>query len=182
MTVVQVLTVNLLTDGLPAVALTRDPASEQTRRSGPRGHGTLFPRRLQLALALMGIAVGLTATAAYVIGRATEPAAAQTMAFATLACAELVLVFSIRSGTSAAWRAPHNPLLLTSVLVSFVLLMLSIYLAPLRDAFGTEPLGVAAAVMVAGLAVAPSALTETVKAVLRGRRGQSASGVTEEEM
>ena len=88
----------------------------------------------------MGIAVGLTATAAYVIGRATEPAAAQTMAFATLACAELVLVFSIRSGTSAAWRAPRNPLLLTSVLVSFVLLVLSIYLAPLRDAFGTEPL------------------------------------------
>ena len=85
MTVVQVLTVNLLTDGLPAVALTRDPASEQTLRSGPRGHGTLFPRRLQLALVLMGIAVGLTATAAYVIGRATEPAAAQTMAFATLA-------------------------------------------------------------------------------------------------
>ena len=85
MTVVQVLTVNLLTDGLPAVALSRDPASELTLRSRPRGQGTLFRRPLQLALVLMGIAVGLAATAAYVIGRATEPDAAQTMAFATLA-------------------------------------------------------------------------------------------------
>ena len=109
MTVVQVLTVNLLTDGLPAVALTRDPASGVTLRSRPRGHGTLFPRRLQLALVLMGIAVGLTSIAAYVIGRATEPDAAQTMAFATLALAELLLVFSIRSGTSPAWRAPPTP-------------------------------------------------------------------------
>ena len=44
MTVVQVLTVNLLTDGLPAVALSRDPASGLTLRARPRGHGTLFPR------------------------------------------------------------------------------------------------------------------------------------------
>ena len=117
----------------------------------------------------MGIAVGLAATAAYVIGRAMEPDAAQTMAFATLATAELVLVFSIRSGTSPAWRARRNPLLLASVLVSFSLLALSIYLPALRDAFGTESLEIGAAAIVACLAVAPAALTETVKAVLRGR-------------
>ena len=173
MTVVQVLTVNLLTDGLPAVALTRDPASRLTMQSMPRGHGSLFPRRLQFALASMGVAVGLTATAAYVIGRALEPAAAQTMAFTTLATAELVLVFSIRSGTSPAWRAPRNPFLLASVLVSFLLLVLTIYVAPLGDAFDTEPLGIAAAAIVAGLSVAPSALTEAVKAVRRSRSGEA---------
>ncbi|MGZ8701504.1 MAG: cation-translocating P-type ATPase [Gaiellaceae bacterium] len=175
MTVVQVLTVNLLTDGLPAVALSRDPASGLTMRRRPRGHQTLFPRRLQLALALMGIAVGLTATAAYVIGRATEPDVAQTMAFATLALAELVLVFSIRAGTSPAWRAPRNPLLLASVLASFALLVSTIYVAPLRDAFGTELLGIAAAAIVAGLSVAPAAFTEAVKVVLRGRRRHAGS-------
>jgi Ca2+-transporting ATPase len=170
MTVVQVLTVNLLTDGLPAVALARDPVSVRTARSRPRGHDSLFPRPLQLALTLMGIAVGLTATAGYVIGRAIDPDAAQTMAFATLAVAELALVFSIRSGTLPFWQARRNPLLLVSVLVSFAFLVLSIYFAPLRDAFGTEALGVATAAIVASLAVAPAALTEMAKAVLR-RRG-----------
>jgi P-type Ca2+ transporter type 2C len=182
MTVVQVLTVNLLTDGLPAVALTRDPASRSTLRSRPRGHGTLFPRRLQLSLALMGIAVGLTATAAYVIGRALEPAAAQTMAFATLATAELVLVFSIRAGTSPAWRAPRNALLVSSVFVSFVLLALSIYAAPLHDAFGTTRLDGAAAVIVAALAVFPAALTEAAELVLRSRRRHSGSAVAAEQL
>ncbi|HEX4929067.1 MAG TPA: cation-transporting P-type ATPase, partial [Gaiellaceae bacterium] len=132
MTVVQVLTVNLLTDGLPAVALSRDLVSVPSARSRPRGHESLFQRPLQLALALMGIAVGLTATAAYVIGRAVEPDAAQTMAFATLATAELVLVFSIRSGALPAWRAPRNPILVASVLVSVSLLALSIYLPALH--------------------------------------------------
>jgi Ca2+-transporting ATPase len=170
MTVVQVLTVNLLTDGLPAVALSRDPVSVRTARSRPRGHVSLFPRPLQLALTLMGIAVGLTATAGYVIGRAIDPDAAQTMAFATLAIAELALVFSIRSGTLPAWQARGNPLLLASVLVSFAFLVLAIYFAPLRDAFGTEALGIATAAIVASLAVAPAALTELAKVVLR-RRG-----------
>jgi Ca2+-transporting ATPase len=167
MTVVQVLAVNLLTDGLPAVALSRDPVSARTARSRPRGHDSLFPRPLQLALTLMGIAVGLTATAGYVIGRAIDPDASQTMAFATLAIAELMLVFSIRSGTLPLWQARRNPLLLASVVVSFAFLVLSIYFAPLREAFGTESLDIGAAAIVGCLAVAPAALTEAAKAVLR---------------
>jgi Ca2+-transporting ATPase len=175
MTVVQVLTVNLLTDGLPAVALSRDAASPLTMSRRPRGHEALFPRRLQAALASMGVAVGLAATGAYLLGRATDPAAAQTMAFATLAVAELLLVFSIRSGTSPAWRAPSNPLLVASVLVSFAFLVSTIGVAALRDAFGTVPLSLASAAIVAGFAVAPAALAEAAK-LARSRRTPTADG------
>jgi Ca2+-transporting ATPase len=165
LTVVQVLTVNLLTDGLPAIALTQDPAAE--RPAGPRGHGSLFPPLLPFALGTMGLAVGVSALAAYVIGRATDVDSAQTMAFATLALAELVLVFSIRSGIAPAWRGRRNPLLLGSVAVSLALLVLSIYLPAAREAFGTQPLGAAAVALVAFLALAPAFSTEAAKALLR---------------
>ncbi|MGZ8696953.1 MAG: cation-translocating P-type ATPase [Gaiellaceae bacterium] len=170
MTVVQVLTVNLLTDGLPAVALSRDPSSPTTMRRRPRGHGPLFPRQLQVALGLAGLAVGLAATAAYVVGRELAPEAAQTMAFATIALAELVFVFSIRSTDAPAWRGPRNNALVASVLASAALLILMIYLSPLQAPFGTEALAGTELAVVAALALLPTALVEAVKA--RRRRNK----------
>ena len=75
MTVVQVLTVNLLTDGLPAVALAQDPASPQTMQRPPSSFQALFSRQIRLALGLAGVGVGLAATVAYLVGRETDPGA-----------------------------------------------------------------------------------------------------------
>jgi P-type Ca2+ transporter type 2C len=173
MTVVQILTVNLLTDGLPAVALSRDPASRAVMTRRPRGHEPLFPRRLQLTLGLIGLAVGLAATAAYVVGRETEPEAAQTMAFATLAVAELLLVFSVRAGSAPAWRAPRNPVLVASVLASLALVVLTVVVPQLRQAFATDVPDATSLAIVAALAIAPAALAEGVKWAI-ARRGSSA--------
>ena len=175
MTVVQVLTVNLLTDGLPAIALTRDPASARTMQRRPRAHQGLFPRWLQAALALTGLTVGLAATAAYVLGRAIEPEAAQTMAFATIALAELVLVFSIRSGLAPAWRGSRSPLLLTSVVASLLVVAATVYIPSLQDAFGTVSPSAAAVGAIAALALAPVAAVEAAKALVRHRRGSAFS-------
>lgn len=165
MTVVQVLTVNLLTDGLPAVALASDPAAAGS--TAPRGHGTLFPRRLRAALAGLGLAVGAAATAAYVAGRALEPDAAQTTAFATIALAELALVFSIRSGDLPFHRAPANRLLLAAVAASLLVVALVIYVPALHDPFGTTSLGLAEAAAVLALALLPALAAELAKAVHR---------------
>jgi P-type Ca2+ transporter type 2C len=170
MTVVQVLTVNLLTDGLPAVALAADPASPGGAHARPRGLGTLFPRALRVRLAGLGLAVGAAAVAAYELGRAFEPNAAQTMAFATLALSELVVVFSIRTGRAPLHRGARNPLLFAAVLGSLLVLALVVYLPALHGAFGTVSLAPEAAGLVVLLALVPAAAAEVAKTLGRRRR------------
>ena len=94
MTVVQVLMVNLLTDGLPAIALGSRPGLVRHDASSAREPRHLLGRELTLALAVAGLAVGLAATGAFLLGRELDSGAGQTMAFATIALAELVLVFA----------------------------------------------------------------------------------------
>ncbi|HEU6446417.1 MAG TPA: cation-transporting P-type ATPase [Gaiellaceae bacterium] len=169
MTVVQVLVVNLLTDGLPAVALARDPASGDTMRRPPAGLGTILGRDLSLVLGAAGLAVGLAATAAFLVGRELDPDAAQTMAFATIALAELALVFAVRVPRGPAWRAGRNRWLFLAVAGSVVVVAAAIYLPLGRDLLDTAVLGPAELALVLALALAPTVLLEVAKA-LRFRR------------
>ena len=167
MSVVQVLTVNLVTDGLPAIALARDPSSRGTMERGPRPAGRLFSREIELALVAAGVTVGLAATGAYVAGRALAPEAAQTMTFATVALAELAFVFSVRSPRTAAWHGPRNRLLLTSVALSTAFVLGAIYLAPLHELFATVSLGTTELGIVFVFSLLPAVAVELVKAARR---------------
>jgi Ca2+-transporting ATPase len=168
MTVVQVLTVNVLTDGIPALALARDPSSPETMALGPR-RGALFSRPLAYALAAAGALVGFAGLGAYLIGRALDGGAAQTMAFATIALAELALVFSCRSVLRSAWRVPGNAHLTWGVAASAALLGATLYVPALHELFGTVSLGATELVLVLGLALVPALAVETAKALVRGR-------------
>jgi P-type Ca2+ transporter type 2C len=167
MTVVQVLTVNILTDGLPAIALARDRASRETMARGPQHRAQLITRPLAIALVAVGMLVGLAALGAYLLGRAVEPDAAQTMAFAAVAMSELALVFSCRSFLEPAWRVPFNPHLVGGVIVSALLLVVVIYVPALQDPFGTFPLGAGELAATLALALAPFILVEAAKAARR---------------
>jgi Ca2+-transporting ATPase len=167
--VVQVLVVNLVTDGLPALALARDPATPHTMTSGPRTSEHLFGRTIWTALAAIGVAVGGATLAAFAIGRAMGGDVAQTMAFATLALAELVIVFSIRSPETHAWRLPRNRWLLWSVAASALLVGVVVYAPWTRAAFATRPLDGLQAALCVVLALVPFVLVELSKRVLARR-------------
>jgi Ca2+-transporting ATPase len=168
MTVVQVLLVNVLTDGLPAVALTRDPPSPDTMTRPPDRGSRLFDVQVWLALAGIGALVGASALAAFLLGG--DGSEQRTMAFATIALAELALVYSLRSGLRPAWRSSPNPYLAASVGLSALLVVLAVYLPALHGTLGTVELGPSRLAVVAVLALVPFAGTELAKSVARRRR------------
>jgi Ca2+-transporting ATPase len=172
LTVVQVLTVNVLTDGLPAIAVSRDPAAPDVMRRRPRLGGILLERRDWLSLGALGAAVGVAALGAYLVGRGRMEGAGQTMAFATIALGELALVFGMRAGRRPAWRVPVPRFLALSVIGSAGLLALCLFVPALREPFGTVPLSASELGIVAALALAPLLLVEGAKRI-RGRSVRS---------
>jgi calcium-translocating P-type ATPase len=168
MTVIQVLLVNLLTDGLPAIALARDPASAETMRPRARGDARLLPRTVWMALVAVGVTVGLVGLVAYLIGRTTSPVEARTMAFATVALAELALAFSLRSTRLPPWHQPVNALLVHACVISAAVVAVIVYLPATHQVLGTAALSSPHAALVAALALVPVAVAESAK-YLRNR-------------
>lgn len=168
MSVVQVLTVNLLTDGLPALALAYDPLMPEAMTRGSTPTGVLVAGGMR-RLALVGALVAAVAAVAYAVGGGAS-ADAQTMAYATIALTELAIVYSLRSETAPAWRGPGNLRLAAAVAGSAAVVALSIYVPAANDLLGTAPLSATAATAVVLLALTPLVVTEAWKAVGASRR------------
>lgn len=167
MTVIQVLLVNVVTDGLPALALARDPADPGMMAAGPRRGLRSLTRGPVAALSLAGVLVGVCALGALLAGRALGSDSAQTMAFATVAVGELAFVFGCRSLSTPAWRAPRNAYLTAGAALSAAIVALAVWVPGLHQALGTVSLGWRETAIVLGLAIVPLAMVETVKAALR---------------
>jgi P-type Ca2+ transporter type 2C len=172
MAVIQVLAVNLVTDGFPALALAQDPPTRETMATPPRRQHALFDRRAWVALALAGGVVGGAALAAYLLGRGTDSEHAQTMAFATVAFAELAFVFSCRSWRLPPWRLSRNWWLLAAVVFSAALVALTVYLPLLHEPLGTVSLSGSELGVVLALALLPFGVIEAAKALVRRFEGE----------
>jgi calcium-translocating P-type ATPase len=165
MTVVQVLLVNVLTDGLPAVALARDPASPDTMRRPPERTTRLLHPVDWAALAFVGALVGGVGLAAFIVGPGGD--AARTRAFAAIALAELVLVFSMRSRLAPAWQEARNPHLFAGVGLSLAIVGGVLFVPWLRELLGMAPPSPAELGMIIGLAVLPAIAVEALKGAAR---------------
>jgi Ca2+-transporting ATPase len=169
MTVAQVLIVNVLTDGLPAVALAQDPPAPGVMQRPPERGDRLFGSVAWGALALVGALVGLAAMGSFLVGRSMDDEAAQTMAYATVAFSELFLAFAVRAPVEPWWKGPLNGYLIAGVAASAVLLALTLFAEPLHEALGTVALDAPEIAIVAGFAVVPFAVVELGKAIMRRR-------------
>lgn len=141
LTPLQILWINLVTDGLPALALALGPPAEDLMRQPPIEPGeSIFARGLGSAILRIGLVFGALVVALMVVAaRLGRPW--QTMAFTTLCLAQLGHALSAGSDR-ALWRtAPAaNPWLLGAVLASAALQLMLLYVVPLAHFFGVTPL------------------------------------------
>ncbi|RAL26102.1 calcium-translocating P-type ATPase, SERCA-type [Thermoflavimicrobium daqui] len=157
---IQILWVNLVTDGLPAMALGVDPAEEDTMSRPPRdSKESIFARRVGWKIVTRGLLIGLCSLAAFWITYTEYPenlVLAQTVAFATLVMSQLVYVFDCRSAGSIFSRTPFdNKPLLLAVVSSILLLLVVIYYTPLQPIFHTVPLGIREWILICVTSVLP---------------------------
>ncbi|MCX5066026.1 cation-translocating P-type ATPase [Micromonospora lupini] len=131
----QILWINLLTHGLPGLAMGSEPADPDAMRRPPRppaetvlGAG-LWQRVLRVAAVIAAVTIGVGVWAH------TTDRPWQTLTFLALGLTQLAVALGSRArpGTAA------NPMLFAAVGAALLLQLAAIYAPPLRELLGTEP-------------------------------------------
>jgi len=142
---IQILWVNLVTDGLPAMALGVDGAEPGIMNRPPRVPGeSIFARGLARKIAVRGTFIGLGTLFVFVVAlfMGVNMLGARTMAFTTLVFSQLFHVFDCRSEERSIFEVGlfSNLYLVGAVMVSTIMQLCVIYLEPLQAIFKTAPL------------------------------------------
>jgi Ca2+-transporting ATPase len=168
---IQILWVNLVTDGLPALALGVDPIDPNVMKRPPRPpkEPVVTGQRALLMLA-QGAFIAFCSLAAFSFVMFVEKEGlprARTAAFVVLACSQLFHAFNCRSQTESLFRIGvfTNTKLLLANGMSFLLQMMVVYVPFCQTVFKTESLLAFDWVMVIALSSLPLWAMEVIKAI-----------------
>jgi Ca2+-transporting ATPase len=149
LTPLQILWMNLVTDGLPALALAVEPAEPNVMARPPHDpKESIFERGLGAYMIRIGIVLAIIAISLMVFsywytnqpGMVGAPGRWKTMVFTTLCIAQMGHALAIRSNTQLTLELNplSNPYVLAAVILTTLLQLALIYVEPLRNFFGTE--------------------------------------------
>lgn len=143
---IQILWMNLVTDGLPAIALGVDPGDEDIMDRPPRDpNESIFARRLHLKIGFTGTLISICTLAVFIYALWHNPndvVKARTLAFTTLVMAQLIYVFECRSEYHSIFEIGFftNLYLVAAVLISGGMHILVVYHPWLQGIFDTVSL------------------------------------------
>jgi P-type Ca2+ transporter type 2C len=175
----QLLWINLLTDGFPALALGVDPVDGglMDRPPRPRSDHLLSRERLSILLwratAIAGASIGSLAIAHYAWNEPWSHARA-TM-FSVLMTAHLLYAFAVRRSGSGA-RGRRNRWLIAAVGGGIVLQVVVVSVPALQGVFGTAPLSLREWLLVGGAGTLPPVLIHAAAMIGRHRRTGTRDG------
>jgi Ca2+-transporting ATPase len=194
LTVIQLLWLNLLTDGAPALALAMEKGDPDIMARPPRPrHESIVNRSMRLGMIIQTITQTSAVLGAFFFGlyqviapqipagenvllallrynwRGVDVHTAGTMAFVTLSLCELFRAYTVRSERASLFRLGvfSNPYMQYAVGLSLVLLLLVVNAPFLQPVFNTRPLSPDLWLLVIGLALIPAASEEITKFYLR---------------
>lgn len=188
LTPIQLLWLNLITDGAPALALGTEKGDPDVMDQPPRPPSEpIINRFMQIGIGVQTIAITAVTLTAYLLGLHQFPApagefnyVAGTMAFVTLSFSELIRAFTARSERYPILRIGifGNRNMNWAVIFSLVMLLAVIYIPAANEIFDTVPLTLFQWEEIIPLLLVPSIAAEVVKYVMlnRGRRPAAVQG------
>ena len=149
---IQILWINLITDGLPALALGVDPISRGVMKKSPRSpQARIVSKNMMINIFLIGIL--MTISVLYLFSRYLPQglATAQTVAFTTIVLLEFARVYIVREGYGLGFFS--NWRLFVAIAAS-LLLQLAVIYTPLNKIFKTTPIGIEPWILMMGICAA----------------------------
>ena len=145
LTPIQILFVNLATDGLPAIALGVDPPDKDIMMQQPRTKSEgIFARGLWEKIIVRGCLIGVCTLFSFELARlfAMDLATCRTISLCTLVMSQLLHVFECRSERHSIFEIKifSNPYLLGAVCVSVIMICSILYIPFLKSVFNTVSL------------------------------------------
>jgi Ca2+-transporting ATPase len=175
LTAIQLLWLNLVTDGAPALALATEKGDPDIMDRKPRPTDEpIINKQMWIGIAVQTVAITAVTLFAYYSGLQLygDIAVAETMAFTTLSCSELLRAYTARSEYYPLFKIGvfKNKWMNYGVVSSLVMILLVVYIPFFNKIFNTIPLGWEHWVELLPLLIVPSVAAEITKVVLR-RKG-----------
>ncbi len=169
---IHILWINLVTDGLPGLALAAEREETGIMQRPPRPpHESLFARGLWQHVIWVGLLMGSVALATQALAYRAGSAHWQTMVFTVLALSQMGHVLAIRGERESLFQQGlwSNRPLLGAVALTCCLQMASVYVPALNTILRTQPLSLSELILSLGLSSVVFFAVEVEKAWRRGR-------------
>jgi len=169
-TPVHLLFINLLTDSLPAIAMSMEPAHKDILRDKPRGRDeSILTKDFFKDIAIWGVLIAIFTMISYSIGLTLSSAAASTMAFSTLCLARLFHGFNCR-GRQSIFKLGFmsNKFSVLAFVIGVVLLALVLLVPALWSWFDIAPLPGINILLIVVTAILPTVIIQIGRVIKEG--------------